>query len=225
MSLFYSAGLGTAIPDGVVDNFEESDSDPPGPYGSGDDISTYYTTISGTWARTTTAIKNAQSVERATASGSADSDAIISTPGDGLPTYPSDGETVSGLIRTGSGVTPGLLAGVNTSLEGYSVLLVNGSSTLLSRFDGAGSRTDLDTGPDPGAGDFEVVINPPASGESSISASVYSLDGSLNRDTQIASLSASSESTYAGQRGVGVVAQSGSGTGTLADEIRVGRSL
>jgi hypothetical protein len=118
-----------------------------------------------------------------------------------------------------------VLAACNVNLEGYSIIYVDASDFRLSRFDGVGSRSDLDSTTSTLDEPIEVVIDPPASGESGVSGAVYELDGNLNRLGASATLSDPTESTYAGQRGIGIVGQSKAGTGTIADEIRIGRSL
>ena len=98
-----------AIPDSVVDNFEESDADPAGPYGDGDDLSTFYSGSLDQFDRTTSgpAINN-HAVS--TDAPNTNDHGIVSNEGDGLPRYPEPEETVKALLKGDSSRTePGLL--------------------------------------------------------------------------------------------------------------------
>jgi len=85
---------GSAIPDGVVDNFEAVGADPAGPYESGDTIDDYYSGDTGSFQRTQTAPEGSNALQLTSGA-----DAIFSHPGDGLPAYPKEGDTISFLIR------------------------------------------------------------------------------------------------------------------------------
>ena len=89
-----------AIPDTLVDNFEPDDGDPSGPYGDGEDLSTYYSEMGdglSEWDRTTDGIIGQKAAKRV---NDGNEPVIWSVPGDGLPNYPSEGDTVRYLIYT-----------------------------------------------------------------------------------------------------------------------------
>jgi len=104
MSLFSAGLFGPDIPDSVIDNFEDA---PDGPYNSGDTILTYYTEFVSSFARSTNSILGSQSVSRDGSAGF--NSGIISSPGDGLPNYPAEGETVS-IITDDLSQRPGVIA-------------------------------------------------------------------------------------------------------------------
>ena len=218
---------GDDIPDDVVDNFEDADGDPPGPYEDGDTLSTFYTIINADFDRTTTdVIKGGHSLSRESEPGSADQDVIISQPNDGLPNYPDEGETLSLIVSdVARDMQGGVLAAVpdDNDFKGYGISPTSDTFRLW-RFDGVGDVTELAQFSDTSSGPLEVVISPPADGEDSVEGAVYELDSDLERDGELGSFD-ETDDTYAGERGVGVYARSSGDTGTFADELRRGRSL
>ena len=76
-----------AIPDGVVDNFEDADADPPGVYEDGETIADYYGGDTGQFSRTTDEVETGvKSLDINVSSNSL----IISTSG--LNSYPEKGD-------------------------------------------------------------------------------------------------------------------------------------
>jgi hypothetical protein len=215
----------SATPDSVVDNFEDADADPAGPYASGETITDYYTITAGDFSRTTSnAIADSYSLERTSASGNVYSDAIVSLDGDGLPIYPTEGETVSLIVKNADVFPSVLSAAPERSAKGYAVQYVDSSDFRLRRLGGGGSQTELAAGNDSAGLPAEIVVKPPASDESTVEASVWSLNADLTRDTRQDQISAT-DSNFAGEIGVGVVAISASGTGVFADNLRIGRGI
>ena len=93
-------GINIAIFDSVVDNFEPDDGDTSGPYADGEDLSTYYSEMGNglnEWERTSNGIIGNIAAERV---NDGNEPVIWSTPNDGLPNYPSAGDTVRYLIYT-----------------------------------------------------------------------------------------------------------------------------
>ena len=212
-----------AIPDSVVDNFEDADADPPGPYESGQTLSDFYS-ITGSFARNdSNPIKDGHSLERTAAENNS---RIISQPGDGLPNYPAEGESVSALIQDFSQFPFVMSAVPSGSFSGYGLLVGGVDDIRLWRIDST-SRTELDTISTTSIPNevVEVVVKPPASGENTVEASVWSVDQTtFERQTQEVTLSGTDD-TYAGERGLGIANASSSGTGVFADEIRIRRSI
>ena len=96
------------IPDSIVDNFEDADADPPGPYGDGDDLSDYYNGSLTAFNRSTDTVavgNHACSVEPPDEGDHG----ILSQPDDGLPRYPEQEDTVKCLVRADGGDQIGLL--------------------------------------------------------------------------------------------------------------------
>ena len=214
----------SAIPDSVLDNFEPADGDPAGPYDDGDNLETYYTIHTGDFERSDSdPIKDDFSLSRTETAGG-DGSFIISRPGDGLPTYPDPGESVSAIID-GQDQFPGLIAGCpdTDQVDGYALLIRDGD-IRFRRYDN-GSATTLATSSD-SISDFPVegVVKPPGEGDDNVQASVYELDDNLERDGQVVSFD-ETDDTYDGERGFGGLCGSGADTGVFADEFRHGRSI
>ena len=95
----------SAIPDGLVDNFENADADPAGVYETGETIADYYSQDTADFARTTETVFNGGHALEATS----DNVDIVSTPGDGLPNYPSQPVTIEYYYYT----VPGSSGGCN----------------------------------------------------------------------------------------------------------------
>ena len=123
--------------------------------------------------------------------------------------------------------SPTLMAGVPSSkgVNGYGLLLVSDDDARLSKWvDGA--RSDLDRlSPSFGESDnLELVIKPPASGNDTVEGAVWQVDSSFNRTQQVLTTSVT-DSDFAGNRGVGMMAQSGSDTGRVGDQLTRGRGI
>jgi len=131
----------SAIPDAVVDNFEDANADPAGAYESGDTISTYYNRDTGQFSRTATNVlegSNSVQVESGASPGW-----IWSAPSDGLPRYFVEGDTARFLIRGPANMQfPALLYGSPDGTSGYSsVLDTNNGSIEIRRFDSGSIST------------------------------------------------------------------------------------
>ena len=90
------------IPDGLIDNFEQSDevdgaTEPFGPYGADDDLSTYYSGDLDVFD----IVENSDlgGGERILVGTGDSNDRIISTPGDDLPNYFDNGQTAACLLN------------------------------------------------------------------------------------------------------------------------------
>lgn len=134
------AGQVDAIPDSVVDNFEDS---PDGPYGTGDDITTYYSGDTGGASRTTsTPIADTYSLALQTSSN----DYIGSVAGDGLPAYPQYGDVLSFRVRfpaTDWNVEHHYATSSNTSqADAYAVRIGTGGDLQINRYD-AGAYANI----------------------------------------------------------------------------------
>ena len=113
----------SAIPDRVVDNFEDVDSDPSGPYEDGQDITDYYNGDVDNFERTTSNVLEGGHALAVITDGTTNQ--IYSMPGDGLPRYPKAGETVICLIREPSGnpgqEVPLYITDANGGIDGYGI--------------------------------------------------------------------------------------------------------
>ena len=113
-----------AIPDSVVDNFEDF---PDGPYESGDSLSDFYSGDLGVFSRTTSDVPG--DGDYALDEDGSGNVAIISEEGDGLPRYPEKGEIFSVLMRNnGSNSVPYFgwaTTGTENSSDGYGIKTVN----------------------------------------------------------------------------------------------------
>ncbi|MFW5950076.1 MAG: hypothetical protein ACOCR6_01845 [archaeon] len=201
--------FGSAIPDSVVDNFEDADADPAGPYESGEGISDYYGGDTGSANRQTgTVYEGAHALELSSES------AIISTSG--LPRYPAQGDTFSARIYlAGNSNDCGILYGCPSeagegSQSGYLTSVNDTNDFTLYRYDG-GSVTEI--GSDSGSAstgewwEIEVAWGTDDSHE----ATFYDSSG-----TEQASISATDD-TYT-DTGVGFRA---SGTTIYADQYEI----
>lgn len=131
----------SAIPDAVVDNYED---DPDGPYGTGDDITTYYSGDTGIASRTTT---NPIAGSYSLALETGGNDYIGSVSGDGLPAYPQYGDVLSFRVRfpaTDWSVSHYYLASSNNSRDDlYGVRIKTDDSAIqITRYNG-GSFSEL----------------------------------------------------------------------------------
>jgi len=216
---------GNQIAVNLIDNYEDADATPAGPYGSGDTIDTYYTVTNGSFERSTTnAIDGSFSIARNSASGTNDSDAAVSLPGDGLPNYPDEGESVSAIVDDPANLFPGVMSAVpSAEVKGYTGLYAFGE-VFLRRHDGSGSVTDLNSTTVSASLPYEIVVKPPATGGSTVEMSVFELNPDLSRLSRIANFS-ETDSTYAGEQGIGMIAANDSNTGLVGDNLRIGRSL
>ena len=214
-----------AIPDSVVDNFEDADAEPPGVYETGEGIDDYYTIVNGDFARTTSdVVEGGHAIERTSASGP---DAIISTSADGLNSYPEGGDTVLFLVRNTSGeADPGLLAQAEDKgggdFDGYGFGLIDGG-LRLRRYD----NSDLTNIAAPNNGDITTgewywcEADLPESGDDTIEMRLYEVDTESLEPGDHIETASGTDDTYVGNDGIGVFCHSGSGTGTVLDFIRI----
>jgi hypothetical protein len=216
----YIAAFGNVIPDTVVENFEDADSDPAGVYDSGDDISTFYSNDTGSFARTSSnVVEGSKAIEITSA---ADDDYIESTPNDGLNRYVSEGETVAGLIRADGG-RPHCAFMMDGGGNGYSVgIAVGGPFMTIQKID-TGSLTELDrTDVSLTYGAwywFEFYL--PTTSDGSMEYRLYDVDTTdLTRGSQKETATAS-DTTHADHEGVGFLTINGGSQGAMADWIRV----
>ena len=184
----------SAIPDGLVDNFNSVDDNPVGPYEEDFDLSNFYTGAVDEFQRS-----NEQSFSGQTslAIPSTDDDTVIhSEQGDGLPNYPSPGDTFSSFWYFGSetswgDVSVGLSYGIptdniGTADAGY-LMFINDGPQLELRKDGV--TQDSDGGMSQIEAEFfEIEIQ---YGDSVVDheATVFILDNDGNRDSTDASVS------------------------------------
>ena len=213
-----------AIPDNVVDNFEDA---PEGVYEDGEDISDYYSGGTSDWSRTTT---DAIEGELSLRSDADDRFALaVSEPENGLNRYPEAEDTVLFFIRDTNNINPNFMfnAEINAGdVSGYAAQLDTDNFIRIERFDD-GSPTTLDDATiDESSTDWfwgEVDI-PPTEGESEgdIEFRIYQLDEeNLTRGDLIQTVS-TNDSTYVGNRGVGFSRDSLSDVqGTVLDFIRI----
>lgn len=109
----------SAIPDSVVDNFEDS---PDGPYATGEDLSDYYSGHLSVMSRISSGTILEGSVSLEIDAGTDGSHHIItSIPGDGLPNYPQQGDTFEAVmygLDSYDGDRMGVLFGVQDNHDG-----------------------------------------------------------------------------------------------------------
>jgi len=220
----------SAIPDSVVDNFEDADADPPGVYESGDTVATYYSGDTGAFSRSATGvIENSYGLQN----DDTDDVYIVSEPGDGLNKYPETGATVGWFAQSfGDAQNTHFPVTVfngayDGSVDGYGFMTASydGGYLKIVRIDN-GSDTDLQTS-SPSLSDgvwyWAEADLPPTSGtsEGDIDFRLYNLNGDLSRGSQIDSLSAT-DTNYGDNRGVGFGSTISGYTGeTLWDYVRV----
>ena len=236
-----------AIPDSVVDNFNDAGSDRPGIYESGEDTSDYYA------GATDMLLRDGDSIEGSHALfWENDPDgrpiAIVSTPEDetilpsGLNRYPEAGETVGALMRdTGFGAPLLLLLmsddddtagyGFELNADNDRVGIEKGNIDSITDYPNGGggpfdTRTTLteDTSVGLNTNDwFWVEIDLPTSEDDSIEYRVYETDGENppERGDHVHTASAN-DNDHVGNRGVGVgVNTNNEPNDTCVDWIRV----
>ena len=216
----------------IIDDFEDADADPAGIYGSNEDIEDYYPNKNGDsyHTRTTTnVLQGSQAVEYV--SGSAVTETNWSLPGDGLNTYPSDGDLVGFLIRSGSSTAYGLglMVQDSTTPGAYffehnvknGLIRINKANDLsLSNITNDGtelSLTDVSLNTDW----YWAEVQLPSSSDDTITFEIYNVDSNLNKGSFVASTS-SNDSSFLGSSGVAFSDFTGNGGGeTFADWIRI----
>ena len=202
-----------AIPDSVVDNFEDADANPPGVYEDGESISDYYSGDTEEFSRTTTdAIEGGHSLN---ITNSQFWERIYSFPGDGLPRYPEKGEKISALLRDDGGESePGFMYGFEDddgTLKGYSAEIgTRENAVVIRRIDDLNGESqtillDDDVGTISANTIYELEVQwHDGSGSESDGTheyTLYTVDQDLERDTEVGS--GSTTDTNHDGRGVG----------------------
>ena len=125
---------GPALPDSVVDNFEDADADPPGVYGDGETIDDFYRGATDDWNRTTSDVIEGGHAISQDSSTVDDNSAVWSQPGDGLNRYPESGDSVKFLIN-GAAVIPGVLFNVEdvTAPDAFGAFIRSGDNEMYIR--------------------------------------------------------------------------------------------
>lgn len=138
----------SAVPDSVVDNFEDADADPAGVYETGDTLTDYYGGDTGDWERQTSTV---QSGGHALGSiGTTNVSVISSTTG--LNEYPSQGDSFACYTQaTGNNnqESNGIFYGTpqeagSGSISGYFAQVRYGSDSFHLFLASSGSFTELD---------------------------------------------------------------------------------
>ena len=207
-----SVGIG-AIPDNVVDNFEDGNADPAGVYESEDTIADFYSGDTSGYARTTTeVIEGGNALEY---TGDVNGGFIASEPNNGLNRYPAKGEIISGLLRdTSTDHVPQFIIGAEVSegdVSGYGIQIRPDESRLrIARY--VDSSEDAVLAETTSASlnfdewyDCEVEWHDGSGSESDneIVFTVYEIDeDTLERENEVASISAN-DSTFEDNSGVG----------------------
>lgn len=222
MSFLLSSGLRTAIPDGLVDNFEPADGDPAGPYESGENLSTYYSGDLGNFSRSQTT--EALDGDYAFDFDSGSPGEAFSFPGDGLPTYPVKGDVFAGLLQADGGRYHGIGFGfgdtenwydarINDSDNEIGIGKVYGGSftqiTSVSTTIGSGTWYDVEIEWHDGSGsepDDTIIVR------------LYTVDSSGSRTGEQASVS-TQDATHATNDGIGWTVGAGGATG-FGDKLR-----
>lgn len=216
----------SAIPGSVIDNFESDSGDPAGPYASGEDLSTYYRGYLSGFSRTSSSpIEGNYSLQTSAGNGFA----IFSEPGDGLPQYPQDNDTLDVLVYN-SGALPVIFFNVtyddaNDNINGYGCRYWANNQIDLKRYDNS-TASDTNTNRSSLASKSISKLTDTAywleistaDSNGNISATLYDVDSSLNRGSQIESVSATD--TTHDYRGIGF-GTSLDGTGLIADRLRI----
>jgi hypothetical protein len=200
-----STVFGNAIPDILVDDFEDNDI---AEYG--DDNSSFAVTTSN-------AVEGSRAL---TYNNSNSGDLIVSFPGDGLQNYPDAGDKLRVLLR-GPNFTEFAFA-VEGGPQGYLALISGSDNDMrIRQFDGNSVNDIATASPSLTATDwYWGEIGTPTSGDPSISFDLYEFDTSnSSKGSEVESLSVT-DSTSAG-RGVGARAGTDGLTHTAIDDIRV----
>jgi len=218
MSGFLSSGIvnATAIPDTLIDNFED---DPDGIYGSSETTADYYSGSPSVFDRTTTNVtEGSQALKHDGTSGIA---AMYSQPGDGLNNYPSEGDTVEWIHYTDSAVVAGPMVAASAGVDGYLYDLHPGANDIqIWRFDNGSVRKIGSTSQSISSGAFfwcEGRV--PSSLDDTLTLEMYNIDTADNSRGSLINSATANDSNHVGQGvGWGVVS---TGDGTFADRLRV----
>ena len=212
-----------AIPDSVIDNFED---DPDGPYGDSNTVADFYSGDTDAFSRTTADVVEGQEALGTDTTGT---QMMVSEPGEGLLDYPDEDDTISVLLRQPADIPQGavIVRGSISSgnISGYAIRISDGA-IVVRRIDD-GSDTVILNATDATEIDDEtwhwVEVSPPTDEDSVLKVDVFELDTTNilpASNTPIESESVS-DSNYTVENGVGAARFSGSGTGTFLDFIGV----
>ena len=218
--------VGAAIPDNLVDNFEDADADSPGVYESGETIDDYYGGRADAIVRTTDS--PIEGDKSATAGDVSDFGLfIVSEPGMGLNHYPDFGATVSALVQENDG-RPGIPGIVyNGALgtdddTGYCAEFdpANGQELRIRRLDGQNNPSVLNGEPISidGTVPHWIEFDIPVENGDSHEVRLYEWDNPERGDL-IATVTATDDQ-YTDQNGIGVVALNSNPGGFRVDRIR-----
>ena len=226
------------IPDSVVDNFEDADADPAGPYQEGESLTDYWSNDNGHGAigRSTDNVAEGNHALEFTRSGDVSIESRWSLPGDGLPRYPEDGETIRVLMRdTADRIRPYLLAmvGDDSNPDCYAVFFRGDEDEIelrkvfnINEDDPRDDTETLDSAtPSLTSGDwYWIEWELPDSDDNEHIVDVYETDddgdGSVSRGSSVTTLSANDDD-FLGQRGIGTTSGSSSNEGVVIDDILI----
>jgi hypothetical protein len=211
-TVLWSAG--PDIPDSVVDNYEDADANPAGPYESGQTIADYYSGDTGSFERASANVgEGSHSLAINTPN-----DAIYSHPGDGLPEYPQEGDVVSFLLRgTDDSAFPVALSNVqddpSPNCYGYELDIAGGRISIFrydgGNFDSFGTRLNQ-TNVAVSAGTWYLgEVSLPESGNNNISFDLYNFNG-VDKGSFIGSVNATDNNVSKTNRGIGWTTRTGS---------------
>ena len=221
--------IGRAIPDTVVDNFENKDDSPAGPYdGDSDALDSFYSGQTDGFARVKASPVDTFAVERT--SNITSRQYVFSRPGDGLPRYPEDGEMLTCLIQERStntqpkllfnvenGSNPGgYVAGIDTSNEDLQIFkqddLTSTDDTQLVEESGIGINSNEW---------YWLEVSPPTTEDDSIDVALYNYEESDDERGSFIESASANDSDFPEANGVGFGTRSGSGVGTFIDRIQI----
>ena len=210
------------IPDSVIDNFENADADPAGVYESGETVGNYYQGRTSSWERTTSNVVEGVSALRPTSGGGPEP--IWSLPGDGLPNYLHEGDTVEFLIRD-QGIAPVVCLNVEDasapSAYGFNLTSRVEIYKITDLSDLFNSESKLGVGSGGVSSNVWYIgeVSTPTSSDATITYSLYENDN-LSKGTEVDSLTVE-DNDFAGQPGIGFYRRSSGNFTAVADRIRV----
>lgn len=214
------------LPDSVIDNFEDADADPAGPYKEGETIADYYTEDTGAYERTTDDVASG-AYEFALKSTATGGQRIYSLSGDGLSRYPEPGDTITVLIKDPNDISPSFYHNLSVSdgnWDGYGARFDADSNRIrLMSYDNDDLNIeDENDSVDVSVGEwYEVEIDTPEDENDDLTHTWYDIDESdLSRQSTIDTLSVS-DPDFVNNRGIGARRSSGSGTGAMLDLIQI----
>lgn len=218
-------GTGATLADTLIENFEDhptnSDSQPYGPYQSGDNLTSFYSKYgSDEFTRQSGVVQSGNyALEWSDTTDSYDNAFLISQEGDGLPRYIQRGDTFQVWLRDENGSEAnriGCLFGVQDSNNYYSVELQTKKDVSGLFISQSGSRSQLASGSSTYSSSTWYLFEVSWSSDDSISVTVYDSDGSTVKDSFSVT-----DSTFSDQTGVGWYGRGGTGMTCYADSFEV----